>query len=99
MHARLATYGYTGDPHEIAKSAQDGMLPIFRDQPGFRAYSIAESGGEIISLSVWDTAEDAEAANAVAADWIRENLADRLDLRDVRTGELLMSTTLDVVPA
>ena len=98
MHARVATYGYTGDPHEIAKAAHEGMLPIFREQSGFRAYSLAEMGGEVVSLSVWDSAEDADAASRLAAGWIAQNLAGALDLREARMGELLMSTTLDVVP-
>jgi len=29
------------------------MLPLFESQPGFRAYSIAVSGNEIFSFSVW----------------------------------------------
>lgn len=98
MHARVATYGYTGDPHEIAKAAQEGMLPIFREQSGFRAYSIADMGGEIVSLSVWDSAEDADAANRKAADWVAQNPAGSLELKEARMGELLLSTTLDVVP-
>lgn len=98
MHVRLATYGYDGDAREIARTAQEGMLPIFREQSGFHAYSLAEMGDVVMSMSVWDSEEDAKAANTLAADWIAENLADKLKLQDVKTGELLMSTTLDVVP-
>jgi uncharacterized protein YcbX len=98
MYARLATYRYQGDARQIAKQAEEGMLPIFRDQPGFRAYSIAESDGEIISLSVWDNAEQLDAANGAAASWIQGNLGDKLELRDLRAGELLMSTTLGISP-
>jgi heme-degrading monooxygenase HmoA len=98
MHTRLATYRYQGDARQLAKEAEDGMLPIFRDQPGFRAYSLAESDGEILSLSVWDTREQIDAANSAAASWIRENLGDSLELNNVRSGELLLSTTLGVTP-
>jgi hypothetical protein len=98
MHVRLATYGYSGDAREISRTAHEGMLPIFREQSGFRAYSLAEMGDVVMSMSVWESAEDAEEANRLAADWIAENLADTLQLQDVKTGELLMSTSLDVVP-
>jgi len=98
MQARLATYRYKGDARQLAKQAEQGMLPIFKEQPGFRAYSIAESDGDIISLSVWDTAEQVDAANSAAGSWIKENLGDSLELRDVRAGELLLSTTLGVNP-
>jgi heme-degrading monooxygenase HmoA len=98
MQARLATYRYKGDARQLAKQAEQGMLPIFQAQPGFRAYSIAESNGDIISLSVWDTAEQVDAANSAASSWIQENLGDSLELRDVRAGEVLLSTTLGVNP-
>jgi heme-degrading monooxygenase HmoA len=98
MHARIATYRYEGDARQLAKQAEQGMLPIFQKQPGFRAYSIAESDGEVISLSVWDTAEQIDAANSAASSWIQENLGDSLQLRDVRAGELLLSTTLSISP-
>ena len=75
------------------------MLPIFREQPGFRSYSIAEDDGEILSMSVWDRAEQADAANAAAADWVKANMADELELRETRTAEVLLSTALNVSSA
>jgi len=95
MHGRVARYGYTGDAHEIARRAEEGMLPIFQSQPGFKAYSVVEAGGEIISFSAWDSEASADAVNAVAAKWVSENL-DELDLKDARVGEILFSTTLGV---
>jgi hypothetical protein len=95
MHARIATYRLkAGDPHEIAAKAETGMLPIFRTQPGFQGYSLVVSGGELGSLSTWETPEQAEAATAAAADWVRENLADDVELVDLRVGEVLLSTPL-----
>jgi heme-degrading monooxygenase HmoA len=96
MHGRMATYRYSGDAHELAQRAEEGMLPIFRAQPGFKAYSLATAGDEIISLSVWDSAEQAEAANAAAAGWVAENMADSIELIDAKVGEVLLSTTLGV---
>jgi hypothetical protein len=92
----MATYRYSGDAHELAQRAEEGMLPIFRAQPGFKAYSLATAGDEIISLSVWDSAEQAEAANAAAAGWVAENMADSIELIDAKVGEVLLSTTLGV---
>jgi len=96
MHGRVARYGYTGDAHELAQRAEEGMLPIFQSQPGFKAYSLLESGGEIISFSAWDSTESAEAANSAAAGWIAENIGDRIQLKEVVIGEVLLSTTLGV---
>lgn len=96
MHGRMARYSYTGDAHELAHKAEEGMLPIFESQPGFKAYSLIASEDEVISYSAWDTNEQAEAANAAATDWIAENMPGTLELKEARTGEILMSTTLGV---
>jgi len=65
------------------------MLPKFREQPGFVRYGLADLGDETcVSLSVWETREQAEAAAPVAAAWIKDNLADRIELRTNSVGDL-----------
>ena len=92
----MATYRTSSDPHDLARRAEQGILPLFQEQPGFRAYSIATDGGDILSLSVWDSRTDAEAGNAVAADWVRENMSGELELTDTRFAEVLLSTSLGI---
>jgi hypothetical protein len=99
MHARFARYTFSGNAQEIARKAEEGALPIFKSLPGFKAYSIAESDGEIFSFSVWETFEQAEAANIAVADWVAENLADDIQLIESRFGELLVATALGVSTA
>ena len=99
MHVRMARYKTTIDPHELTERAEAGMLPVFESQPGFKAYSIAVSGDEIFSFSVWDSIEEAEAANEAAAGWVAENMADDITIVETNFGELLLSTTLGVSPA
>lgn len=41
---------------------------------GFRAYYILRTSDGAISISVYDDAAGAEASNAAAAEWVRENL-------------------------
>jgi len=96
MHGRFARYSYTGDAHEIARQAEDGMVPIFKAQPGFQAYSLLESDDEILSFSAWDSRESAEAANVAAADWVAANIADQIELKEARIGEILLGTKLGV---
>jgi len=96
MHGRMARYTYSGDAQELARRAEEGLLPIFQSQPGFKAYSIIESDGEIMSFSAWDSAEQAEAANAAAAEWVAENMTGEIDLKETRIGEVLLSTPLGV---
>lgn len=96
MHGRMARYTFSGDAQELARRAEDGLLPIFQAQPGFKAYSVIQSDGEILSFSAWDSAEQAEAANAAAADWVAENMTDDIDLKETRIGEIVISTALGV---
>jgi hypothetical protein len=96
MHGRLARYTFSGDAQELGQRAEEGLLPIFQAQPGFKAYSVIESDGEIFSFSAWGTAEQAEAANAAAADWVAENMTNDITLTEARVGEILFSTTLGV---
>lgn len=97
MYGRVAKYGYDGDAHDIARLAEEGVLPIFEADPGFKAYVLLESDGEIISFSSWDSAATAEAANDLAARWIAENMAEDVELKELHIGEIL-STTLAVGP-
>ena len=46
------------------------MLPIFQAQPGFVRYGlILLDDGNVASVSVWETRDEAEGANASAATW------------------------------
>lgn len=99
MHARLARYTFSGDAQEIAQKAEDGALPILKSMPGFKAYSIIESEGEVFSFSAWESAEQADAANIAVADWVAENLSGDVQLIESRFGEVLVSTTLGVSTA
>jgi heme-degrading monooxygenase HmoA len=96
MHGRIAKYTFTGDAQELARRAEEGMLPILQAQPGFKAYSLVTTGEKIVSFSAWDSAEDAEAANTAVASWVQENMAGSIDLKDVQIGEILISTALGV---
>ena len=96
MHARIARYTFTGNAQEIARTAEEGILPIFQSQPGFKAYSIIEAGDEIVSFSAWESPDAAEAANASVAQWVAENLADKVQLKDSRVGEIHVATALGV---
>ena len=87
---RIATYKITtGSFEELADVAQRGMLRTFQDQPGFVKYGLADLGEKTcLSISLWETRKDAEAAVPVAANWVRENLAGRVELRSNEIGNL-----------
>jgi len=96
MHARIARYKFSGDVQDLARKAEEGMLPIFQSQPGFKAYLLVTSDGEVISFSAWESAEDADAANKTATAWVAENMTDEVELKETLIGEVLLSTALGV---
>lgn len=88
-HVRVAIYAVTsGTAKELADLAQEAGLGLFRCQPGFKSYGLAETQeGKLISVSRWESDEQAERANELAADWVGENLADRVRLESSHVGE------------
>jgi len=90
QHVRLATYGINkGTFQELAETAKSGMLPRFQSQPGFVRYGLADLGDQTcMSISVWDTRAQAEAAAPVAATWVGENIADSVELKNSSVGDL-----------
>jgi hypothetical protein len=90
QHLRLATYVINkGTFQELADTAKIGMLPTFQNQPGFVRYGLADLGDKTcVSISVWETREQAEAAAPVAATWVGDHVADRIELRTNTIGDL-----------
>lgn len=94
-HVRIGVYTLTsGTAKEVSDQAREGMLSVFRAQSGFKAYGLAEStDGKLVSVSLWDSAEQAERANELAATWVRENIADRIRLESTQVGDFLFYET------
>ena len=90
QHLRLANYKITkGTFPEIIDTAKEGMLRTFKAQPGFIRYGVADLGDKTcLSISLWETHAQAEAATPVAANWVREHLSDRIELRSNQVGDL-----------
>ena len=89
-HVRIATYEIKqGSFQEIADLAGDGMLKTFQEQPGFIRYGLADVGDKTgLSISIWETRKDADAAVPVASEWVRENLGEKVALRSNVIGDM-----------
>ena len=89
-HVRCATYEITkGTFQEVADSAKTGMLPKSQGEPGFIRYGVADCGDKTcLSISLWETHDQAKAASPVADAWVKENLNDRVALRSSYVGDL-----------
>src|SRR6266498_455519 len=89
-HVRIATYEIKkGSFQELADVARDEMLREFRNQPGFIRYGLADSGDKTcVSLSLWETRKDADAATRISETWDREHIADRAELFMNQVGDI-----------
>ena len=90
QNVRISSYKIVQGPFpDIADAAKDGMLKTFRTQPGFLRYGLADTGeNTCVSISLWETRAQAEAASLVAATWVREHLANRIELTATHVGDL-----------
>ena len=73
MHATLREYEGIKDPVEALGPLRAGLLAEMEALPGFVAYyfvDVGEAGDRMISLSVFETEEAAEASNRIAAQWV-----------------------------
>jgi hypothetical protein len=73
-YGRCAIYSFEGDDQEVIEKSKAGILPIFKQQPGFIAYGVMVQNGQIISMSAWNTESDAKAADEAAKQWVSKNL-------------------------
>ncbi len=50
------------------------LVPLLSKQPGFVAYyTIEGEDGTVVSIGVYDSKEEAERSNEIAAEWTRQN--------------------------
>jgi hypothetical protein len=96
MVARIATYSFTGDAQDIAKRAEAGILPILKEQPGFKSYSVAIGEGKVFSSSAWDGRDEAERGSATVATWVADNMTEISLDGDVYYADVAFSTSLGV---
>ena len=95
-HFRIALYDMTtGTAEEAIAIARDRVIPLFEKQPGFVRYELGSlDAGGVVSFSLWENEDQALHAEEVAADFVKENLADRVKLREEHTGDLAWDEAL-----
>ncbi len=94
MHTRVAYYRIKrGSAEEIARRAEadGGLLDQFSRSPGYLSYElVAADDGGLISISRWESWEQAEAAEGTAEAWARANIADVAKLEESHVGEVIL---------
>jgi heme-degrading monooxygenase HmoA len=89
QQARVALYRVKpGTADEVIRHAEAHLVPAHRNQRGFVAYGLIKSGdAAVISLSIWNTAEQAAAAVQIAAAE-QEHFAAMIEAVDDYIGDL-----------
>ena len=89
-YTRLSTYDLTkGTFPELTGIVEKGILPMFTKQPGFVNYGLVNAGDhKVVSITIWETREQAQKSVNLASTWVRDNLADRIKLVNSYVGEL-----------
>jgi heme-degrading monooxygenase HmoA len=97
-YIRIGIYKVTqGSYEEFVDQSRQRMAPFHRESPGFVFYSLTElDDGRVVSASIWETLEQAEAAASMTAEWIRSaNLADSVVLEENLIGEMTTLAAID----
>ena len=91
-YTKLSTYDLTnGTFPELTAIAEKGILPLFAKEPGFVDYGLVDAGNhKVVAISIWETREQAQKADHMAASWVKENIADRVRLVTTYIGELAL---------
>jgi heme-degrading monooxygenase HmoA len=96
MHARVAFYRVqSGTFDQVVEKveAPGGLLEIFRGRSGFHSYELIETPLGLVSVSHWETSEQADDATRAAAAWVAEHIDDLLKLQRSDTGEVVLSAS------
>jgi len=82
-----------GSVEELSRRVQEGFVPLVRQMKGFRGYYLINGGPDVlITISVFDSADEAFASNEKAADWVRNNVLEATrGLPEVMVGDVLIA--------
>ena len=82
-----------GSAPELARRVHDGFVPLVRQIQGFRGYYLLDGGPDVlITISIFDSADEALASNEKAADWVRNNVLEfTKGMPEVMVGDVLIA--------
>ena len=92
MFVVIRRYAAGAQADEVARRVGEGLVPILRDLPGFRAYyAFVGDDGRPVSVSITEGRAAALAATERARAWVTTNMADLIpDPPEVTMGEMLI---------
>ncbi len=92
MHARVGIYKIKpGTLDDTLAKARAELLPQTREQPGLQRYTVVLTGPDsFISLSAWETREQAEQAAETLSGWVKENVGPTVVSMENHIGEVVL---------
>ena len=91
MFASIRTY-HVNSSKDFTRIVNDGFVPIISSAPGFVAYHAIDPGdGTWTSMSIFDTKEEADNSNRMAAQFVHDNLSQFIAASpEITAGELVV---------
>jgi Antibiotic biosynthesis monooxygenase len=82
-----------GSVEEVGRRVQDSFVPLLRNLPGFRGYYLLNGGPDVlVSIRIFDSADEALASNEIAASWMRDNVLEfTRGMPEVLAGNVLVA--------
>jgi heme-degrading monooxygenase HmoA len=64
-----------GSAEELARRVREGFVPLMLQMQGFRGYYLLDGGPNVlITISMFDSVDEAVASNEISANWVRNNV-------------------------
>jgi len=91
MFLSIRKYDNVQNVAHMKQEAGDKVLPAMRDAAGFRSYTVVDCGnGQVLSISVFDSREQADKANQSAKAVVQNSPFANLTPPDITLGEVLI---------
>jgi heme-degrading monooxygenase HmoA len=94
QHARIGFYtARPGDLDAVLERARDEVIPMLESEFGFRRYTVARTGPDtLVSITGWDSHEQAEMAARRLSAWVAEVMGPTLTSVENHVAEVISLT-------
>jgi heme-degrading monooxygenase HmoA len=73
MYGRVVIYTHDDDKDELEAKARAGVIPIVTNSPGYISYGVMFQDDRVVSISQWESEEQARTADAALGEWVKAN--------------------------
>lgn len=79
------------DREKMLPLVESGFIPVIKVLPGFISYSLINLAGDIyVSISVFETLEQAENSREASSKWAEVNIAGLVEAIGAESGEIVV---------